>query len=157
VTMGNSKNREVLEEASPNPPDAQLRRIVGEGNVFVIEAISDYGNERPRQETVSTGASGGACLGSVKHVRAATFRRLLADFAVSTPESGIRAGMSALAAECGHDAQRPTRQATSRRCSCSTSAGVRTASAWRNSASARSFLALSAAAASSAAAAAMAE
>jgi hypothetical protein len=35
----------AFQEAYPNPPDAQLRRIVGEGDVFVMEAISDYGNE----------------------------------------------------------------------------------------------------------------
>ena len=35
----------AFQEAYPNPPDAQLRRVVGEGDVFVVEAISDYGNE----------------------------------------------------------------------------------------------------------------
>jgi len=35
----------AFQEAYPNPPDAELRRIVGEGDVFVMEAISDYGNE----------------------------------------------------------------------------------------------------------------
>src|ERR1700676_5494046 len=35
----------AFQEAYPNPPDAQLRRIVGEGDVFVMEAMSDYGNE----------------------------------------------------------------------------------------------------------------
>lgn len=32
----------AFQEAYPNPPDARLRRITGDGDVFVVEAISDY-------------------------------------------------------------------------------------------------------------------
>jgi hypothetical protein len=42
--LGRDRMR-AFQEAYPNPPSAQLRRIVGEGDVFVMEAISDYGNE----------------------------------------------------------------------------------------------------------------
>jgi hypothetical protein len=31
-----------MQEAFPNPPDAKVRRIVGSGDLFVMEAISDY-------------------------------------------------------------------------------------------------------------------
>jgi SnoaL-like domain len=42
--VGRDKMR-AFQEAYPNPPDARLRRIVGEGDLFVMEAVSDYGNE----------------------------------------------------------------------------------------------------------------
>jgi hypothetical protein len=31
-----------MQEAFPNPPDAKVRRIVGSGDLFVMEAISNY-------------------------------------------------------------------------------------------------------------------
>jgi hypothetical protein len=36
-------NMRAMQEAYPNPPDARLRRIVGGGDVWVMEASSDYG------------------------------------------------------------------------------------------------------------------
>ena len=35
----------AFQEAYPNPPSAELRRIVGSGDLFIVEARSDYGNE----------------------------------------------------------------------------------------------------------------
>jgi hypothetical protein len=35
---------EVAKEAYPNPPTIQPRRVVGSGDVWVIEARSDYGD-----------------------------------------------------------------------------------------------------------------
>ena len=32
----------AMQEAYPNPPDAKVRRIVGSGDLFVMEAVSDY-------------------------------------------------------------------------------------------------------------------
>ena len=32
----------AMQEAFPNPPDAKVRRIVGSGDLFVMEAVSDY-------------------------------------------------------------------------------------------------------------------
>jgi hypothetical protein len=37
-------NMRAMQEAFPNPPDSTLRRIVGSGNVWVMEAVSDYGD-----------------------------------------------------------------------------------------------------------------
>ena len=34
-----------MQEAFPNPPSAEIRRIVGSGDVWVLEGISDYGDE----------------------------------------------------------------------------------------------------------------
>ena len=34
-----------MQEAFPNPPDATLRRIVGSGDVWVMEAASNYGDD----------------------------------------------------------------------------------------------------------------
>ena len=34
----------AMQETYPNPPDAELRRIVGSGDVWVMEAKSDYGD-----------------------------------------------------------------------------------------------------------------
>ena len=39
-------NMRAMQEAYPNPPDASLRRIVGSGAVWVMEAASDYGGGR---------------------------------------------------------------------------------------------------------------
>jgi hypothetical protein len=36
-------NMRAMQEAYPNPPAAVLRRIVGSGDVWVMEATSDYG------------------------------------------------------------------------------------------------------------------
>ena len=36
-------NMRAMQEVYPNPPDAVLRRIVGSGDVWVMEAKSDYG------------------------------------------------------------------------------------------------------------------
>jgi hypothetical protein len=36
-------NMRAVQEAFPNPPAAVLRRIVGSGDVWVMEAKSDYG------------------------------------------------------------------------------------------------------------------
>jgi hypothetical protein len=35
----------AFQEAYPNPPSAKLRRIVGSGDLFIVEGRSDYGNE----------------------------------------------------------------------------------------------------------------
>jgi hypothetical protein len=32
----------AMQEAFPNPPDARVRRIIGSGDLFVMEASSDY-------------------------------------------------------------------------------------------------------------------
>jgi hypothetical protein len=37
-------NMRAMQEAFPNPPDAELRRIVGSGDVWVMELTSDYGD-----------------------------------------------------------------------------------------------------------------
>jgi hypothetical protein len=37
-------NMRAMQEAFPNPPDARLRRIIGSGEVWVLEATSDYGS-----------------------------------------------------------------------------------------------------------------
>jgi len=42
--VGRDKMRE-FQEAYPNPPSIKLRRIVGAGNLFVVEGVSDYGTE----------------------------------------------------------------------------------------------------------------
>lgn len=42
--VGRDKMR-AFQEAYPNPPSAKLRRIVGSGDLFVMEAVSDYGEE----------------------------------------------------------------------------------------------------------------
>ena len=36
-------NMRAMQGAFPNPPDAVLRRVVGSGDVWVMEATSDYG------------------------------------------------------------------------------------------------------------------
>src|SRR4051812_14979743 len=38
-------NMRAFQEAYPNPPQIELRRIIGDGEVFVVEGRSDYGNE----------------------------------------------------------------------------------------------------------------
>jgi hypothetical protein len=38
-------NMRAMQEAFPNPPDATLRRIVGSGDVWVMEATSNYGED----------------------------------------------------------------------------------------------------------------
>jgi hypothetical protein len=38
----------AFQEAYPNPPDARVRRIVGSGDLFVMEAFADYGGEVAR-------------------------------------------------------------------------------------------------------------
>ena len=38
-------NMRAMQEAFPNPPDATLRRIVGSGDVWVMEATSNYGDD----------------------------------------------------------------------------------------------------------------
>jgi hypothetical protein len=38
------ENMRAMQEAYPNPPDAVLRRVVGSGEVWVMEATSDYGD-----------------------------------------------------------------------------------------------------------------
>jgi hypothetical protein len=35
----------AFQEAYPNPPSIKMRRIVGSGDLFVMEAVSDYGGE----------------------------------------------------------------------------------------------------------------
>jgi hypothetical protein len=42
--VGRDKMR-AFQEAYPKPPDAQARRIIGSGDLFVMEARSDYGDE----------------------------------------------------------------------------------------------------------------
>jgi len=37
-------NMQAYKEAYPNPPTIQLRRVVGAGDVWVVEARSDYGD-----------------------------------------------------------------------------------------------------------------
>jgi hypothetical protein len=32
----------AMQRAYPNPPDAKVRRIIGSGDLFVMEAVSDY-------------------------------------------------------------------------------------------------------------------
>lgn len=39
--VGRDKMRS-MQQAFPNPPDATIRRIVGSGDLFVMEAVSDY-------------------------------------------------------------------------------------------------------------------
>ena len=34
----------AMQDAYPGPPDAQIRRITGSGDLFVVEAFSDYGD-----------------------------------------------------------------------------------------------------------------
>jgi ketosteroid isomerase-like protein len=34
-----------MQEAFPNPPSAEVRRIVGEGDVWVLEGTSNYGDD----------------------------------------------------------------------------------------------------------------
>jgi hypothetical protein len=36
-------NMRAMQEAFPNPPDSALRRVVGSGDVWVMEASADYG------------------------------------------------------------------------------------------------------------------
>jgi hypothetical protein len=36
-------NMQAYQEAYPNPPTIQLRRVVGAGDVWVVEAQNDYG------------------------------------------------------------------------------------------------------------------
>ena len=38
-------NMRAFQEAYPNPPRIELRRIVGDGDLFVVEGRSDYGTE----------------------------------------------------------------------------------------------------------------
>ena len=35
----------AMQEAFPNPPTATIRRIIGSGDLFVMEAVSDYGGQ----------------------------------------------------------------------------------------------------------------
>lgn len=35
----------AFQEAYPNPPKATLRRIVGSGDLFVVEGVANYGRE----------------------------------------------------------------------------------------------------------------
>lgn len=35
----------AFQDAYPNPPSARVRRIVGSGDLFVMEAFSDYGDQ----------------------------------------------------------------------------------------------------------------
>ena len=35
----------AFQEAYPNPPSAQVRRIIGSGDLFVVEGYADYGHE----------------------------------------------------------------------------------------------------------------
>jgi hypothetical protein len=39
-------NMRAYKEAYPNPPTIQLRRVVGAGDVWVVEACSDYGDRQ---------------------------------------------------------------------------------------------------------------
>jgi ketosteroid isomerase-like protein len=39
-------NMRAFQEAYPNPPTIQPRRVVGSGDVWVVEARSDYGDGR---------------------------------------------------------------------------------------------------------------
>jgi hypothetical protein len=38
-------NMRAMQEAFPNPPDSVLRRIVGSGDVWVMEATATYGRD----------------------------------------------------------------------------------------------------------------
>jgi hypothetical protein len=38
-------NMRAMQERYPNPPDATLRRITGSGDVWVMEATSNYGDD----------------------------------------------------------------------------------------------------------------
>lgn len=38
----NRDNLRAMQEAYPNPPTFQLRRVVGAGDVWVVEALGDY-------------------------------------------------------------------------------------------------------------------
>jgi hypothetical protein len=35
----------AFQGAYPSPPDARVRRIIGSGDLFIMEAVSDYGGE----------------------------------------------------------------------------------------------------------------
>src|SRR5919198_4777264 len=35
----------AFQEAYPNPPSAQVRRIIGSGDLFVVEGFADYGDQ----------------------------------------------------------------------------------------------------------------
>ena len=35
----------AVQQAYPNPPRMEIRRIIGEGDLFVVEGRSDYGHE----------------------------------------------------------------------------------------------------------------
>ena len=37
-------NMRAMQEHFPNPPEGQLRRVVGSGDVWVLEMTSDYGD-----------------------------------------------------------------------------------------------------------------
>jgi hypothetical protein len=37
-------NMRAFQRAYPDPPNSRLRRIVGSGDLFVMEAVSDYGD-----------------------------------------------------------------------------------------------------------------
>ena len=39
------ENMRSFQQAYPNPPQMEIRRIVGEGDLFVVEGRSDYGQE----------------------------------------------------------------------------------------------------------------
>jgi hypothetical protein len=40
----------AFQEAYPNPPSIRPRRVVGSGEVWVVEARSDYGGQPPEAE-----------------------------------------------------------------------------------------------------------
>lgn len=42
--VGRDKMR-AFQEAYPNAPSSRVRRIIGSGDLFIMEARSDYGNE----------------------------------------------------------------------------------------------------------------
>jgi hypothetical protein len=42
--VGRDKMRE-FQQAYPNPPQISLRRIIGSGDIFIVEGKSDYGTE----------------------------------------------------------------------------------------------------------------
>jgi hypothetical protein len=44
------ENMRAFQEAYPNPPSIRPRRVVGSGDVWVVEARSDYGGQPPEAE-----------------------------------------------------------------------------------------------------------
>jgi SnoaL-like protein len=43
--IGGRDKMRAFQDAYPNPPSIKLRRIIGRGDLFVLEGVSDYGGE----------------------------------------------------------------------------------------------------------------